>query len=109
MSVLEGIVTVVGLALTTFLTRCSFLLPRDEIPLPSWLRQGLRHAPLAALAAIVVPEIVMTQGRLITTLADARLPAVVVASAWYFWRRDILGTIISGTTVLLALKLGLGW
>lgn len=109
MSTVEGIVTVAGLALITLVTRGAFLFPRDEVPLPGWLRQGLRHAPLAALAAIVVPEVVMTQGRLITTLADARLPAVLVASAWYFWRRDILGTIISGTAVLLVLKLGLGW
>jgi hypothetical protein len=32
-----------------------------------------------------------------------------VATAYFFWRRDILGTIVSGTAVLLALKLGLGW
>jgi branched-subunit amino acid transport protein len=109
MSALEGIVLVVGMALITLLTRGAFMFSREEVPLPGWLRQGLRHAPLAALAAIVVPEIVMTQGQLISTLKDARLPAVVAASAWYFWRRDILGTIISGTAVLLALKLGLGW
>jgi branched-subunit amino acid transport protein len=52
---------------------------------------------------------VLTQGQLITTWQDARLPAVAAASAYYFWRRGILGTIISGTAVLLLLKLGFGW
>ena len=44
----------------------------------------------------------MTQGQLITTWKDARLPAVLAASAYFFWRRGILGTIVSGTAVLLA-------
>ena len=66
-------------------------------------------APLAALVAVVAPEIFMTQGQVITTWQDARWPAAVVATAYFFWRRDILGTIISGMAVMLPLKLGLGW
>ena len=46
----------------TLLTRTFFLIPRRELPMPGWLPQGLRYAPLAALAAVLVPEIVMTQG-----------------------------------------------
>jgi branched-subunit amino acid transport protein len=102
-------ITIAGLALLTLLTRAFFLLPERDLPLPNWLQQGLRYAPLAALVAVVAPEVVLTQGQLIATWHDARLPAVAVASAYYFWRRGILGTIISGTAVLLLLKLGFGW
>ncbi len=109
MNVVEGSITVVGLALLTLLTRGFFLLPERELPLPTWLQQGLRYAPLAALMAVVAPEIVLTQGVLISTWQDARLPAVAVATAYYFWRRGILGTIVSGTAVLLTLRLGFGW
>jgi branched-subunit amino acid transport protein len=109
MTTLEGVIAIVGLALITVATRGFFLIPERDLPLPAWLQQGLRYAPLAALAAVVAPEIVMTQGQLISTLKDARLPAVVVATAYFYWRRDILGTIISGTSVLLLLKLGFGW
>jgi len=109
MTPVEGIVTVVGMALITLITRGFFLYPERDIPLPAWFKVGLRYAPLATMAAIVVPEIVMTQGRLISTWMDPRLPAVAVASAYYVWRRDILGTIVSGTAVLLILKLGFGW
>jgi len=109
MTTLEGVIAIVGLALITVATRGFFLIPERDLPLPAWLQQGLRYAPLAALAAVVVPEIVMTQGQLISTLKDARLPAVVVATAYFYWRRDILGTIISGTATLLLLKLGFGW
>jgi branched-subunit amino acid transport protein len=109
MGTLETIVAIVGLALITLVTRGFFLLPDREVPLPDWLRQGLRYAPLAALAAVAVPEVVMTQGKLISTLADARLYAAAVGVAYFFWRRDMLGTILIGTAVMLALRLGLGW
>jgi branched-subunit amino acid transport protein len=109
MNLVEGSVAMVGLALLTVLTRAFFLLPSRDIPLPGWLQQGLRYAPLAAMMAVVAPDILMTQGALISTWKDARLPAVAVASAYYFWRRGILGTILSGMAVLLGLKLGLGW
>jgi len=105
----ETTVAILGLALLTVLTRAFFLIPERELPLPEWLQQGLRYAPLAALVAVVAPEIVLTNGELNSTWKDARLPSVVVASAYYFWRRGILGTIISGTAVLLTLKLGFGW
>jgi branched-subunit amino acid transport protein len=105
----EGVIAIVGLALITLLTRGLFLIPDREVPLPVWLQQGLRYAPLAALVAVVAPEVVMTQGQLIGTLKDARLPAVAAATAYYLWRRDILGTILSGTAVLLLLRLGLDW
>ena len=109
MSTVEGVIAIVGLALITLLTRGLFLIPEREVPLPAWLQQGLRYAPLAAVVAVVAPEVLMTQGRLIDTWQDARLPAVAAATVYYLWRRDILGTILSGTAVLLLLRLGFGW
>jgi branched-subunit amino acid transport protein len=109
MSGVEAVFTILGLGVITVVTRSFFFLSRREMPLPVWLKQGLRYAPLAALAAVVVPEVVMTRGVLINTWQDARLFAVVAASAWFWWRRGILGTIVSGSAVLLLLRLGLGW
>lgn len=108
MSFWESLVTIAGLAVITVLTRGFFLIPEQELRLPDWLKRGLRYAPLAALAAVIVPELVMTQGRLIHTLVDARLPAVAAALGYYFWRRGILGTIIVGMVVYLPLHIGLG-
>jgi hypothetical protein len=51
----------------------------------------------------------MHQGQLIGTLLDARLPAVVAALGYYFWRHGILGTIVTGMVVYLPLHIGLGW
>jgi len=105
-SALQTVVAVLGLGLITFVTRGFFLLSERELPLPRWLQQGLRYAPLAALAAVVVPEIVMTpDGRLISSLADARLYAAAAGAAWFWWRRGILGTIVAGSVVMLVLSL----
>ena len=98
----EAVITIVGLAGITVLTRGFFIIP-------GWLRQGLRYAPLAALVAVVVPEVVLSNGQLITTWKDARLYAAAVGAGYFFWRRGILGTILTGTATMLALRLGLGW
>ncbi|HEY1398293.1 MULTISPECIES: AzlD domain-containing protein [unclassified Roseateles] len=109
MSVWEAVLGILGMAVITMVTRSFFMIPDREIPLPQWVRDGLRYAPLAALAAVIVPEIVMTQGELIHTWKDARLYAAAVGTAYFFWKRGILGTIVSGTAVMLALRIGLGW
>jgi branched-subunit amino acid transport protein len=105
----EGIVAIVGLTLITIATRGFFYLSKHEVPIPEWLRQGLRYAPLAALAAVVVPEVVTTQGQLLRTWQDARVFGAAAGAAYFWWRRDILGTIVAGMAVFLPLKLGLGW
>lgn len=109
MSTWETVLAILGLTVITIGTRGFFLYPDKDLPMPGWLKQGLRYAPLAALAAVVAPEVVMTQGHLITTFKDARLYAVLAATAYFFWRRGILGTIVTGTLVMVALRIGLGW
>ena len=109
MNGLDAFVTIVGLTAITVVTRAFFLFSDRELVLPDWVNRGLRYAPLAALAAVVVPEVVMSHGQLIGTWQDARLYAVAASTAYYFWRRGILGTIVSGMLVLAPLKLGLGW
>ena len=109
MSTWHAVVAILGLAVITVATRGFFLYPERDLPLPAWLKQGLRYAPLAALAAVVAPEIVMQQGHLITTFKDARLFATLAATVYFFWRRGILGTIITGTLVMVILRTSLGW
>lgn len=100
---------ILGMAVVTVVTRGFFLLSGREWPLPHWAVQGLRYAPLAALAAVIAPEILLTDGALIATWRDARLFAVAAGTAYYCWQRGILGTIVVGTAVMLALRVGLGW
>jgi branched-subunit amino acid transport protein len=110
MSTGEVLLTIAGMTVITVVARSFFFLSERELVLPDWVKRGLRYAPLAALAAVVVPEIVMSQGRLVAEpWLDARVYAAVAATGYFFWRRGILGTIVSGMAVLLALRIGLGW
>ena len=103
------VATIAGMAGVTVLTRCFFFLSSKPWTLPELARRGLDYAPIAALAAVIVPEIVMTQGHLIATWQDARLFGTAAGVAWFFRRRGVLGTIVSGMAVYLSLHLGLGW
>jgi branched-subunit amino acid transport protein len=109
MSTWEIVIAIAGMTAITWVTRGFFFFRRAEMRVPAWLIQGLRYAPLAAMVAVVAPEVVMTQGNLIQTWKDARLYGTAAATAWFFWRRDMFGTILAGTGTMLALRLGLGW
>ncbi len=102
-------VALFGLGVVTVITRGFFMISDQPLPMPGWLRELLKVAPLAALAAVIAPEIFMTQGHVIATWQDARWPGALAGTAYFFWRRGILGTILVGMAVMLVLKLGLDW
>lgn len=106
---LNTLLTIVALGLITVVTRGFFFISNRPWTLPNWAQRGLQYAPIAALAAVVVPEVVMTQGMLITTFWDARVFATVAGLAWFVWQRSVLGTIVAGMAVYLPLHIGLGW
>lgn len=105
----DVLLSIFGLAVVTLVTRSMFFISDRPWTLPGWAQRGLRYAPVAALAAVVAPEVLMTQGAFITTWKDARLFAAATGAAWYFWRGGVLGTIVSGMAVYLPLHIALGW
>ncbi|HYD74536.1 AzlD domain-containing protein [Ramlibacter sp.] len=100
---------ILGLAGVTVLSRCFFFILERPWSLPDWARRALQYAPVAALAGVVLPEVVMTQGQLVATWQDARLFATAAGVAIFFWRRSVLMTLVAGMAVYLPLHLGLGW
>jgi branched-subunit amino acid transport protein len=103
------LLVIAGLAGVTVLTRCFFFILDRSWSLPAWAHRALHYAPVAALAGVVVPEVVMSNGHLVATWQDARLFAALVGAIGYFWRRSVLLTLVLGMAVYLPLHLGLGW
>ena len=103
------LLVIVGLAIVTVGWRSFFLISSKPWQLPHWAQRGLQYAPIAALSAVVVPEIVMSQGQLIDTWQDARLFAAAAGLAIYYAKRNVLMTILGGMAVYLPLHLALGW
>ena len=95
------------IGLATTLPRASFIVLSGRIELPSLIRRALRYAPAAALAAIVVPDVLVTSGDFnpLNPKLAAATAAVTVAM---LWRNPWLPFIV-GMGVLLGLRNGLGW
>ena len=100
---------ILGLACVTVVSRGFFFISSRPWSLPRWAERGLQYAPIAALSAVVVPEVVMSHGQLIGTWQDARIFGALAGAAVFFWRRNVLMTIAVGMAVYLPLHLGLGW
>jgi branched-subunit amino acid transport protein len=103
------LLVIAGMAGVTVLTRCFFFILDRPWAMPAWAHRALRYAPVAALAGVVLPEVVMSNGQFAGSWHDARLWAAVVGAVGYFWRRSVLFTLIIGMAVYLPLHLGAGW
>ena len=103
------VAAIAGLTVVSVVTRSFFMIPDREVPIPAWLREALRYAPLAALVAVLLPEIAMTGDHLLATWKDARIYATATGILVFCTTRSLLGTILAGTATLLALRLTLGW
>jgi branched-subunit amino acid transport protein len=95
------------IGLATTLPRASFIVLGSRVVLPSLVQRALRYAPAAALAAIVVPDILLVGGTF-APLNVKLAAAIAAAAAALLWRNPWL-PFISGMGVLLALRMGLGW
>ncbi len=104
---------ILGLAAVTVLSRSFFFISSRPWQLPGWAQRGLNHAPIAALAAVIAPEVVMQSGQCPMTWQDARWFGAGAGVAFYFLRQGrgqaVLGTIVVGMAVYLPLHIGLGW
>jgi branched-subunit amino acid transport protein len=103
------LVVIAGLAGVTVLTRCFFFILDRPWSLPAWAHRALHYAPVAALSGVVLPEIVMSNGHVVTTWHDARLFAALAGAGVYFWRHSVLLTLVVGMAVYVPLHLGMGW
>ena len=104
---------IAGMACVTVIARCFFFLFDRPWSLPRWAQRGLQYAPIAALAAVIAPDLVLTDGVIANLLTDARTWGGLAAAAFYFWRRHwsfaLVGAIAVGMAVYLPLRIGLGW
>ena len=91
-------VVIVGLALSTFLTRTSFLLAGSRLRLNPRIEVALRYAPVCTLAAIIVPDVLMHPPAASLDLSplNPRLLGTLAAGLWLCWSRNILGCLATG-------------
>lgn len=104
LSIWQVMGVVVGLAMCSVISRSFFFLWERPWKLPRWALEGLRHAPLAALAAVIAPDLLPASPISVAGWWDPRWMAGLVAAGWTVWRKDMLETIAVGMVAYLALR-----
>ena len=70
--------TMLAAGLATFAIRLSFIGAAGRADAPAWFRRMLRFVPIAALTALVWPDLLIAQGQL--SFGEPRLIAGVIAA-----------------------------
>lgn len=94
----------VGTGLITFATRFSFIALSGRYRPPSWFVAMLPLVPIAALTALVAPDLLLVAGRFDIGSGNPRFWAGLVAIAVAAWKKNVLLTIGCGFAALWALQ-----
>ncbi|MDF3832858.1 AzlD domain-containing protein [Cupriavidus basilensis] len=105
MSHLEIWIALVGMAVVTIVTRALFLMAGERVTVPDRIQRALRYAPAAALAAIILPDLMTWQGHFTVAPGNYKLVAGAVALVFYLLTRRMLGMIAAGMAVYTGLRL----
>jgi len=98
-------ITIAGMTLVTLATRTIMLAFGDRIPLPERVKHALRFAPVCALAALILPELLTEQGNWAISLANPKFVAGALAIAVMLATRSMMATMGLGMATYLALRL----
>lgn len=101
------VLTFALMGVITYCIRGSFIVLGERIRLPDTVRQVLRFAPAAALASLVVPDLLMEQGEFAPL--NAKLLAGVLVAVIVLRSRNPWWPFIGGMGLLLLLRKGFGW
>ena len=94
--------TMLAAGLVTFAIRLSFIGAAGRADAPAWFRRMLRFVPIAALTALVWPDLLIAQGQL--SLGEPRLIAGLIAALIAWKTRSVALTIGIGMLALWAIQ-----
>ena len=100
-------IVMIIIGLLTFATRLSFIALLERINLPVIFQRALRFVPIAALSAIIAPELGYNNNTLALSLTNPRLLAGLVATLVAWRTKNVLWTILAGMLVFWLLRLWL--
>ena len=91
---------IAGMTLVTFGTRYSVLAILRNVLLPEPIFRALRYVPPAVLSAIILPTILMPEGKVNFNINNAPLYAGFIAGLIAWRTKNLLLTIVLGMLVL---------
>ena len=98
---------IIGLAVVTFVSRSFFILLGNRIKVSEWVLETIRYAPLAALIAILAPEIFLPLGASSVMEFNLRLPNIwggMAAMIAFYFSKRMIPTLVIGMAVYTAAR-----
>lgn len=105
MSDIEVWIVIALITVATFIARSSLWLIGHHINIPKRVQEALRYAPSCALAAIILPDLLLVSDQINTSLYNPKLIAGVAATLFFYVKRDMLLTIFFGMAIFTLMRL----
>lgn len=98
--------TILGLTVITLITRGFFLFFGSRIELSDTIQRALRYAPMAALVAVIAPEVLLIKqdGHFTMQLFNPQMWGGIAAVLIFLRFRHMVGTIVGGMVVYTAVR-----
>ena len=96
---------IIAMAAVTFITRFSCIAVLNQKGLSSSLARWLKHIPTAILTALIVPALLLPQGKVDFSLQNHYLIAGIAAAAVAYKSKNIMITLAVGMGIMVALRL----
>jgi branched-subunit amino acid transport protein len=98
---------ILGMSLVTAWTRSFFLILGERVKVAAWVLEAIRFAPLAAMIAILAPEIFLPASASSVTEFNLRLPNIwggIAAIIAFYLTKKMLSTLVIGMAVFTAAR-----
>lgn len=100
----EIFLTILGMTAVTYLPRLLPGLLLSSRPLPGGFAAWLRYVPIAVLSAMLMPSLILDQGRPSLGLENLELWAAVPTVIVAVLTRSLFATVIAGMAVIAAAR-----
>ena len=98
---------IIGMIVVTFISRSFFILLGNRIKISDWALEAIRYAPLAALIAILAPEIFLPVGASSIAEFNLKLPNIlggIAAMIAFYFSKRMIPTLVIGMAVYTAAR-----
>jgi branched-subunit amino acid transport protein len=98
---------ILGMIVMTFVARCFFIFLGNRIKISEWALETIRYAPLAALIAILAPEIFLPVSASSVAEFNLRFPNIwggIAALIAFYFSRKMIPTLVIGMGVFTAAR-----
>ncbi|MBM3345577.1 MAG: AzlD domain-containing protein [Betaproteobacteria bacterium] len=104
LSSLDAWILIAIMTVVSFLPRAVFLLFAPDLALPEPVKRALRYVPAAVFPALIMPAVLITDGRIDFSADNARLAAAAVAALVAVRRGNTFIVVLAGMVTLHAMK-----